>query len=126
MKEHQILRDHTTNRSRGFGFITFDSEQVVDELLAKGNRIDMAGTQVSVAVMMVVSTISVFDIPYYLKVKKVKHLFYLLSIFGQHLPTLSMGMLIAFFISTTTLNFHNHQFRNVLDITDMIVIFTKL
>ncbi|CAN6449273.1 unnamed protein product [Victoria cruziana] len=48
VKEHQILRDHTTNRSRGFGFITFDSEQVVDELLSKGNRIDMAGTQVEI------------------------------------------------------------------------------
>ncbi|XP_031480551.1 glycine-rich RNA-binding protein 3, mitochondrial-like isoform X2 [Nymphaea colorata] len=48
VKEHQILRDHTTNRSRGFGFITFDSEQVVDELLANGNRIEMAGTQVEI------------------------------------------------------------------------------
>lgn len=45
--EHQIIRDHETNRSRGFGFIIFDSEEVVDELLSKGNMIDMAGTQVS-------------------------------------------------------------------------------
>lgn len=46
--EHQIIRDHATNRSRGFGFIIFDSEEVVDDLLSKGNMIDMAGTQVSV------------------------------------------------------------------------------
>lgn len=45
--EHQIIRDHETNRSRGFGFIVFDSEEVVDEILTKGNMIDMEGTQVS-------------------------------------------------------------------------------
>ncbi|CAI0378570.1 unnamed protein product [Linum tenue] len=46
--EHQIIRDHETNHSRGFGFIIFDSEKVVDELLSKGNMIDMAGTQVEI------------------------------------------------------------------------------
>ena len=45
--EHQIIRDRETNRSRGFGFIVFDSEEVVDEILTNGNTIDMAGTQVS-------------------------------------------------------------------------------
>ncbi|CAN1146857.1 Heterogeneous nuclear ribonucleoprotein 1 [Linum perenne] len=45
--EHQIIRDHETNRSRGFGFIIFDSEEIVDELLSNGNMIDMADTQVS-------------------------------------------------------------------------------
>ncbi|XP_078434655.1 uncharacterized protein LOC144705736 isoform X2 [Wolffia australiana] len=48
VKEHQIMRDHSNNRSRGFGFITFDSEKSVDDLLAKGNRVDFAGTQVEV------------------------------------------------------------------------------
>lgn len=48
MEEHQIIRDHETNRSRGFGFIIFESEEVVDELLSEGNMIDMAGTQVSI------------------------------------------------------------------------------
>lgn len=46
MAEHQIIRDHETNRSRGFGFVIFDSEEVVDELLSKGNMIDLADTQV--------------------------------------------------------------------------------
>ncbi|XP_057982520.1 uncharacterized protein LOC131167693 [Malania oleifera] len=46
--EHEIIRDHATNRSRGFGFIIFDSEEVVDELLVNGNMIEMAGTQVEI------------------------------------------------------------------------------
>ncbi|XAR68244.1 hypothetical protein NMG60_11003313 [Bertholletia excelsa] len=46
--EHEIIRDHVTKRSRGFGFIVFDNEQVVDDLLANGNMIDMAGTQVEI------------------------------------------------------------------------------
>ncbi|XP_059661277.1 glycine-rich RNA-binding protein 3, mitochondrial-like [Cornus florida] len=46
--EHEIIRDHVTERSRGFGFIVFDSEQVVDSIIANGNMIDMAGTQVEV------------------------------------------------------------------------------
>lgn len=45
--EHEIIRDHVTKRSRGFGFIVFDGEKVVDNLLASGNMIDMAGTAVS-------------------------------------------------------------------------------
>lgn len=46
MVEHQIICDHETNRSRGFGFVIFDSDEVVDELLSNGKMIDMAGTQV--------------------------------------------------------------------------------
>nr|CBH19571.1 RNA recognition motif containing protein [Oryza sativa Indica Group] len=34
--DHQIMRDHQTKRSRGFGFIVFSSDQVVDDLLANG------------------------------------------------------------------------------------------
>lgn len=48
VKEHQIMRDHSSNRSRGFGFITFDSEEAVDDLLSKGNRIEFAGTKVEI------------------------------------------------------------------------------
>ncbi|XP_027170282.1 heterogeneous nuclear ribonucleoprotein 1 [Coffea eugenioides] len=46
--EHEIIRDHVTKRSRGFGFVVFDNEQVVDSLLSDGNMIDMAGTQVEI------------------------------------------------------------------------------
>ncbi|KAI4308578.1 hypothetical protein L6164_031636 [Bauhinia variegata] len=46
--EHEIIRDHTTKRSRGFGFVVFDSDKVVDNLLANGNMIDMEGTQVEI------------------------------------------------------------------------------
>lgn len=46
--EHEIIRDHVTKRSRGFGFIVFDSEQTVDEILVNGNMIDMNGTQVEI------------------------------------------------------------------------------
>lgn len=48
VKEHQIMRDHSTNRSRGFGFITFDTEKSVEDILANGNRLDFAGTQVEI------------------------------------------------------------------------------
>ncbi|XVF60228.1 hypothetical protein PTKIN_Ptkin08bG0027900 [Pterospermum kingtungense] len=48
VKEHQIMRDHATNRSRGFGFITFETEQAVDDLLDKGNKFDFAGSQVEI------------------------------------------------------------------------------
>ena len=45
--EHEIIRDHATKRSRGFGFIVFDNDKVVDNMLANGNMIDMEGIQVS-------------------------------------------------------------------------------
>ncbi|KAI4350638.1 hypothetical protein L6164_005076 [Bauhinia variegata] len=48
VKDHQIMRDHSTNRSRGFGFITFESEEAVEDLLAKGNKIEFSGTQVEI------------------------------------------------------------------------------
>lgn len=51
--EYEIIRDHATKRSRGFGFIIFDAEKTVDELLAKkGNMIDLNGSQVSLHVVL--------------------------------------------------------------------------
>lgn len=41
------MRDHSTSRSRGFGFVTFDTEQAVDDLLSQGNKLELAGAQVS-------------------------------------------------------------------------------
>ena len=52
MVEHEIIRDHSTKRSRGFGFIIFDSEQAVDDLLEKDNMIDFSGSQVSPSEML--------------------------------------------------------------------------
>ncbi|KAL1558677.1 heterogeneous nuclear ribonucleoprotein 1 [Salvia divinorum] len=46
--EHEIIRDHVSKRSRGFGFIVFDHEQVVDNILTDGNMIDMSGSQVEI------------------------------------------------------------------------------
>lgn len=46
--DHQIMFDHETKRSRGFGFIVFASEQVVDDLLANGNMVDLAGSKVEI------------------------------------------------------------------------------
>ncbi|XP_050223906.1 uncharacterized protein LOC126673713 [Mercurialis annua] len=46
--EHQIMRDHATSRSRGFGFVSFDTEQAVDDLLARGNKLEFAGAQVEI------------------------------------------------------------------------------
>ena len=46
--EHEIIHDHVTKRSQGFGFIVFDNEQVVDDLLTNENMIDMEGTQVEI------------------------------------------------------------------------------
>ncbi|CAM8903621.1 unnamed protein product [Rhodiola kirilowii] len=46
--EHEIIIDHATKRSRGFGFIVFDNEQIVDRVLSNGNMIDMAGSKVEI------------------------------------------------------------------------------
>lgn len=46
--DHEIILDHATKRSRGFGFVVFDNEKVVDEILADGNMIDMNGTRVEI------------------------------------------------------------------------------
>ena len=40
VKDRQIIRDQSTNRSRGFGSVTFDTEEAVDDLLSVGNKIE--------------------------------------------------------------------------------------
>ena len=45
--EHQIMQDHSTGRSRGFGFVTFDNEQTVEDILAHGKMHELGGKQVS-------------------------------------------------------------------------------
>ncbi|KAL6521617.1 hypothetical protein OROGR_018186 [Orobanche gracilis] len=48
VKEQQIMKDHSSGHPCGFGFIVFESEHSVDDLLANGNRLDFAGTQVEI------------------------------------------------------------------------------
>ncbi|KAI8009482.1 Heterogeneous nuclear ribonucleoprotein 1 [Camellia lanceoleosa] len=55
--EHEIIRDHVTKRSRGFRFVVFDNEQVVDTILANGNMIDMEGSQLPMVVEVITADI---------------------------------------------------------------------
>ena len=51
--EHEIILDHATKRSRGFGFIVFDNEMVVDDILADGNMIEMNDSRVSLVLWLI-------------------------------------------------------------------------
>lgn len=44
--EHQIMLDHTTGRSRGFGFVTFDDENSVEKIFSDGQIHELGGKQV--------------------------------------------------------------------------------
>lgn len=44
--EHQIMLDHSTGRSRGFGFVTFESEDSVERVISEGRMRDLGGKQV--------------------------------------------------------------------------------
>ncbi|KAI3716357.1 hypothetical protein L6452_23638 [Arctium lappa] len=46
--EHQIMLDRTTGRSRGFGFVTFDSEDAVEKIFADGQLHELGGKQVEI------------------------------------------------------------------------------
>eukprot|EP00897_Mesotaenium_endlicherianum_P003041 jgi/Mesen1/2765/ME000170S01873 len=46
--EYQVMQDHATGRSRGFGFVTFDSDQVVEDVLAHGKMHELGQKQVEV------------------------------------------------------------------------------
>lgn len=39
--------DHSTGRSRGFGFVTFESEETVEKIISEGNMHDLGGKLVS-------------------------------------------------------------------------------
>lgn len=42
------MLDRTTGRSRGFGFVTFDSEDAVEKIFADGQLHELGGKQVSI------------------------------------------------------------------------------
>ena len=46
ISERQIMQDRETGRSRGFGFVTFESEDSVDDLLAHGVKLELGGKPV--------------------------------------------------------------------------------
>ncbi|KZV22625.1 heterogeneous nuclear ribonucleoprotein 1-like [Dorcoceras hygrometricum] len=46
--EHQIMLDHQTGRSRGFGFVTFENEDSIDKILAHGRMHELGGKQVEI------------------------------------------------------------------------------
>nr|GMC51914.1 heterogeneous nuclear ribonucleoprotein 1-like [Ipomoea batatas]GMC53861.1 heterogeneous nuclear ribonucleoprotein 1-like [Ipomoea batatas] len=45
--ECQIMLDHNTGRSRGFGFVSFDNEDAVEKVLCDGRMHELSGKQVS-------------------------------------------------------------------------------
>lgn len=45
--EQQIMQDHKTGRSRGFGFVTFESEDAVERIFSEGKIHELGGKQVS-------------------------------------------------------------------------------
>ncbi|XP_059303078.1 heterogeneous nuclear ribonucleoprotein 1-like [Lycium ferocissimum] len=46
--EQQIMLDRETGRSRGFGFVTFDSEDAVEKVLNNGRMHEISGKQVEI------------------------------------------------------------------------------
>lgn len=46
--ESQIMQDHNSGRSRGFGFITFEEEGAVERVFASGTMHELAGKRVEV------------------------------------------------------------------------------
>ncbi|KAK9800727.1 hypothetical protein WJX73_000776 [Symbiochloris irregularis] len=48
ISEAQIMQDHSSGRSRGFGFITYTDDAAVDRVFAAGQRHDLAGKRVEV------------------------------------------------------------------------------
>lgn len=46
--EHQIMLDHKTGQSRGFGFVTFVNEDAVDKIFSDGQIHELGGKQVEI------------------------------------------------------------------------------
>lgn len=46
--EHQIMLDHNTGRPRGFGFVTFETEETVDRIFSEDKLHELGGKQVEI------------------------------------------------------------------------------
>ncbi|WCJ39505.1 RNA-binding (RRM/RBD/RNP motifs) family protein [Euphorbia peplus] len=46
--DYQIMLDHNTGRSRGFGFVTFDSEDSVEDIFSEGKTHELGGKRVEI------------------------------------------------------------------------------
>ncbi|KAK9131217.1 hypothetical protein Sjap_011704 [Stephania japonica] len=46
--DHQIMVDHQTRQSRGFGFVTFESEDVVENIISGDQNHELGGKQVEI------------------------------------------------------------------------------
>ncbi|KAJ8755752.1 hypothetical protein K2173_024296 [Erythroxylum novogranatense] len=46
--DHQIMVDHQTGRSRGFAFVTFESEDAIKQILSEGRIHQLGGKQVEI------------------------------------------------------------------------------
>ncbi|KAL8508943.1 hypothetical protein ACS0TY_016222 [Phlomoides rotata] len=44
--EHQIMLDHKTGRSKGFGFVTFETEVAVEKIFSDGRMHELGGKQI--------------------------------------------------------------------------------
>lgn len=53
--EHQIMYDHHTGRSRGFGFVTFETEDSVDRLFSDGKVHELGDKQASLYLIFLFS-----------------------------------------------------------------------
>lgn len=90
------MRDHATNRSRGFGFITFETEQAVDDLLEKGNKIEFAGAQVCALPIKLIKFMYIFFLQS-LTINQIS--LYLLIIISMHRSNRFCGLLFFFSLS---------------------------
>ena len=57
MGEHQIMVDHSTGRSRGFGFVTFESEDAVERVMSGGRMHELGGKQVTIFLLLSFSVV---------------------------------------------------------------------
>jgi hypothetical protein len=65
--EHQIMLDHSTGRSRGFGFVTFESEDAVERVMSEGRMQDLGGKQVTL--FLLILCFSMVSPPFLLNIK---------------------------------------------------------